>query len=330
MKKSILFIGTGGTIASEMTPEGLKPALTVGRLLSYVPEIEELCHTKSIQIMDLDSTNIGADEWLMMAKTIEDNYSDYDGFIISHGTDTMAYTAAALSYLIQNSKKPIILTGAQKPIGFDTTDSKQNLLDSFKVAVSNNMHGVCIVFNGRVILGTRAKKTHSKSFDAFSSINYPNIAEVRDGKLIQFIVPDFEDKPKFFHNISKNVGLLKLIPSTDLDLMNFMLNKYDALVIESFGVGGLPCREGMLEAVLAAAKLGKVIVITTQVQNEGSDLVVYNTGNALSKNERILEAYDMTTEAVVTKLMWIMSQTYDTFSLSDLFYTPVSRDILGS
>jgi L-asparaginase len=131
MRKRIMFIGTGGTIASEMTEEGLLPGLEPSQLLRYVPEVATLCDTGCVQLFNLDSTNIGPEHWLAMARTIRENYGNYDGFVISHGTDTMAYTAAALSYLVQGSPKPIILTGAQKPIGFDTTDSKVNLKDSF-------------------------------------------------------------------------------------------------------------------------------------------------------------------------------------------------------
>ena len=128
----------------------------------------------------------------------------------------MAYTAAALSYLVQLSPKPIVLTGAQKPIGFDTTDSRQNLRDAFAVACDMGMHGVCIVFNGRVILGTRARKTHSKSFDAFSSINYPHIADLRDGRLRRYIEPECLPEPRFYSELDTRVGLLKLIPGTCL------------------------------------------------------------------------------------------------------------------
>lgn len=206
MKKRILFIGTGGTIASEMSDEGLLPGVGASALLGYVPDVAELCEAESVQLFDLDSTNIGPAEWLGMARAIRDNYQRFDGFVISHGTDTMAYTAAALSYLVQRSPKPIILTGAQKPIGFDTTDSRQNLRDAFACACDGGIHGVCIVFNGRVILGTRARKTHSKSFDAFSSINYPNIAAVRDGRIMRYIEPEHLPEPRFYGGLDTRVG----------------------------------------------------------------------------------------------------------------------------
>lgn len=328
MKKRILFIATGGTIASEVTELGLKPGISAEGLLRAVPAISELCDVECLQLYSLDSTDIGPEHWLGMARAIRENYEGFDGFVLSHGTDTMAYSAAALSYLIQGSAKPIILTGAQKPIGFDTTDSRVNLLDSFICACSGDMHGVMIVFNGRVILGTRARKTHSKSFDAFSSINYPHIADVRDGRVTQYIVPGFEKKPRFFSELDCRVSLLKLIPGADTAQLLFLMERSDALVIESFGVGGLP--RGLHEAVHLAAREGKLIVMSTQVQNEGSDLAVYGTGRPLSEDPLILEAYDMTTEAAVTKLMWLLPISRSQAKAARLFYTPVNHDILAA
>lgn len=179
--KRILMIGTGGTIASGKTAEGLMPELTSEQLLSFVPAVSSLCRAECLQLLSLDSTNLAPTHWLLIAKAIRERYDRYDGFVISHGTDTMAYTAAALSYLIQGARKPIILTGAQKPISFDSTDSKVNLTDAFLCACSDTLHGVMIVFNGKVIQGTRACKTRSKSYEAFSSINYPYLAVLQDG-----------------------------------------------------------------------------------------------------------------------------------------------------
>ncbi len=328
MKKRILFIGTGGTIASELSGQGLLPELGPERLLRYVPEIESLCAAEGVELFNLDSTNIGPEHWLGMARAVRESYGRFDGFVISHGTDTMAYSAAALSYLIQGSPKPIVFTGAQKPIGFDTTDSRVNLRDAFLCACSDSLHGVMIVFNGRVILGTRACKTHTKSFDAFSSINYPNIAQVRDGALMRFIEPESADAPVFYDALCRRVALVKLIPGMSAELLGFAVYRSDAVIIESFGVGGLPGDGGMQELILAAAAKGKTIIMTTQVQNEGSDLAVYNTGHALAESGAVLEAYDMTTEAVLTKIMWILAQTREPDRIRRLFYRPISKDIL--
>ena len=325
--KKILMIGTGGTIASEKTPSGLTPELTTEQLLSFIPGIADFCRVECLQLYSLDSTNIRPEHWLGLAAAIRDRYDGYDGFVIAHGTDTMAYTAAALSYLVQGSPKPIVLTGAQKPIWFDGTDSKRNLTDAFLYAC-RGCGGVQIVFNGKVILGTRARKTCSKSFQAFSSVNYPDLAVVQDDHLLQYMSCPVAEKPTFYDKLDDNVGLLKLIPGTKPELVEFMTRHYDGLIIESFGVGGLPEYGNLYEILRAAVERGKIIVMTTQVPNEGSDLTVYHVGGRLKSTLRLLEAYDMTTESAVAKLMWILGQTRDFDEAERLFYRPVARDIL--
>ncbi len=327
--KRILMIGTGGTIASGQTGSGLAPALSVRQLLEELPELSERCHLDCIQLLSLDSTNIAPRHWLRMANVIRRHYADYDGFVLCHGTDTMAYTAAGLSYLIQGSAKPIILTGAQKPLHADSTDSRVNLSDSLLCACAG-IPGVSIVFHGKVILGTRARKTRSKSNQAFSSINYPDLAVVQNGRLLRYITPESRPEPLFYSRLDTNVGLIKLIPGIDTQQLAWLLKRRDALVVESFGVGGLPSYDGnrFFRLVTSAVERGKVVVMTTQVQNEGSDLTVYSVGNRLKTSAGVLEAYDMTTEAVVAKLMWILGQTRDRDKIARLFYTPVGRDLL--
>ena len=327
--KKILMIGTGGTIASEMTPEGLTPELNTRQLLDFIPDIGKLCRVDCIQLYNLDSTNICPENWLGVVDILRKNYDAYDGFVISHGTDTMAYTAAALSYLIQGSPKPIILTGAQKPIWFDGTDSKRNLTDAFLYAC-RGCGGVQIVFNGKVILGTRARKTFSKSFQAFSSVNYPDLAVLQDERLLQYIRTESLPRPIFYDTLCQNVGLLKLIPGTKRELVEFMVERYDGIVIESFGVGGLPDYPGQefYPVVRQAVERGRIVVMTTQVPNEGSDLSVYHVGGHLKSTLRLLEAFDMTTEAAVCKLMWILGQTKEFERVRELFNRPVAWDIL--
>lgn len=325
--KRILLIGTGGTIASGVTESGLAPALTTDELLSYLPDLATACAVDSIQLLKLDSTNMRPEHWLRMADCIRTHYEKYDGFVITHGTDTMAYTAAALSYLVQNSPKPIILTGAQKPIGFDSTDSKINLSDAFRCALSD-LPGVSIVFNGHVIVGTRARKVRTKSFQAFSSINYPDLAVLQDGVLLRYIRQKCDTLPAFYDTLDAKVALLKLVPGADCTVADFLLEHNDALIIESFGVGGLPEDGGFYECLQKWMEAGRIVVLTTQVPSEGSDIGVYHVGHHLKKNLKVLEAYDMTTEAVVAKLMWILGQTCDRTEVEKLFYTPVAMDIL--
>ena len=329
--KKILMIGTGGTIASGKTAEGLMPELTTEQLLAFVPAVSALCSVDCLQLLSLDSTNIAPPHWLQIAAAIRERYLRYDGFVICHGTDTMAYTAAALSYLIQGAAKPIILTGAQKPISFDSTDSKVNLTDAFQCACSNTLHGVMIVFNGKVIQGTRACKTRSKSYEAFSSINYPYLAVLLVGRILLYIEHDCLPEPVFYDRLDSRVMLLKLIPGARAELASWMLTQCDALILESFGVGGIPSYAGndFLSVLEAGLRAGKTIVLTTQVQNEGSDVGVYQVGHKIRECPQVLEAFDMTTEAITGKLMWILGQTGEPDQIHRLFYTPVANDILN-
>ena len=328
--KKILFIATGGTIASKKTENGLTPQITPEELLSYIPEVEGLCEITAVNPFNLDSSNVVPENWSTLVKVVKEHYEDYDGFVIAHGTDTMAYTAAALSYMIQNSEKPIVITGAQRPINLDITDAKTNLSDSFYYACDDASQGVQIVFDGKVIAGTRAKKVRTKSYNAFSSINFPYLGVLRDGVLLRYIRPECGPAPVFYDQLDTAVALLKLVPGTGRDAADFLLERNDALIIESFGVGGLPEYGNLYEILRAAVERGKIIVMTTQVPNEGSDLTVYHVGGHLKQTLRLLEAYDMTTEAAVAKLMWIMGQTHDFAEAEKLFYAPVARDILYS
>jgi L-asparaginase len=323
-------IGTGGTIASKVTENGLEPQLTLDEILEYIPDVNKICELNTIQICNIDSTNMSPEYWVMIARAIQKHYDDYDGFVICHGTDTMAYTSAAISYMIQNSPKPIVLTGAQKPIHLDITDSKTNLYDSFLYASSAKANGVQVVFNGKVILGTRARKTHSKSLQAFSSINYPYLALIQNGRIIQYITNEKAGTPKFYSKLNPKVGLFKLIPGSQEDVLLYMLQKNDAVVIESYGVGGIPMlpQYRYYDIIHEYMAKGKTVVMTTQVPNEGSDMEVYQVGQELKNKVNILEAYDMTTEAVVCKLMWVLGQADEAEKIRKLFHTTINSDIL--
>ncbi len=328
--KKILMIGTGGTIASKSTAGGLHPQMSLDEILGYVPSISQLCEVDTYQLCNIDSTNMSPEIWISLVSLIKEKYDHYDGFVICHGTDTMAYTAAALSYMIQDSPKPIAITGAQRPINMEVTDSKTNLYDSFLYAASDAASGVQIVFNGKVILGTRARKTHSKSFQAFSSINYPYLAVIQDGHLIQYISQHKKEAPTFYINLNPKVCLFKLTPGVGSDILNYMLEKNDAVIIESYGVGGIPSLETYryFDVIHEWIKKGRTVVMTTQVPNEGSDMTVYMVGNELKSKVNIMEAYDMISEAVVCKLMWILGQTNDPDEVQRLFYTTINNDIL--
>lgn len=329
--KRILLIATGGTIASRPTDGGLAPQLCAEDILSCVPALRKLCHIDALQLLSIDSTNMTPDNWLAIAACVKDNYFRYDGFVITHGTDTMAYTASALSYLIQNSAKPIVLTGSQKSIYDPETDARRNLFDAFLAAQDEALFGVLLVFDGRVICGTRARKTHTKSMNAFSSIDYPELALLREGRILHYIrTARPVGLPAFYDRMNPRVFVLRLIPGMNPAVLRLLLDEYDALVIESFGVGGLPCYEqkDFLEAVNTWTAAGKPIVITTQVPHEGSDIAVYQVGARAANLPGVLQAHTMTVESVVTKLMWILPQTGDLERIAQLFYTPVAHDLL--
>jgi len=330
--KKILLIATGGTIASKYTSEGLCPQISSEELLSYVPGANEFCEIDSIQPFNLDSTNVSADQWLALSRLIEQKYEYYDGFVICHGTDTMAYTAAALSYLIQNNRKPIVITGAQKPIDLAITDARANLMDSLRFASHERAHGVNIVFGGSVISGTRAKKERSKSNNAFSSINFPQIATIHDSRIIFYINDkDQNTSPlKFCHTMNNRVFLLKLIPGISGQVLESIFDSYDAVIIESFGVGGLPNYgdDSFYHAIEKYISSGKIVIMATQVTHEGSDMEVYQVGKVMKDEFHLIESYDMTMEATVAKTMWVLGQTTNVDEFRKIFYTTINHDIL--
>ena len=327
--KKILLLATGGTIASKPTAAGgLAPAITSEELLSFVPELAKLCEIDAVQLFSLDSTNVGPEQWQQLVHAIRQNYDAYDGFVIAHGTDTMAYTAAALSYMIQNSAKPVVLTGSQKSIYNRDTDARNNLYRTFLYASSDFAWGVQLVFDNKVILGTRARKTRTKSFNAFSSIDYPETAILRGRQVVYYIPEHVTGAPEFYDRLDPGVFVLKLIPGIDAGIFDYLKAHYRALVIESFGVGGLPCYgdESFFRAVRDWVQSGRVIVMTTQVPHEGSDMEVYQVGHRAKRELGLIEAYSMTSEAVVTKLMWILGQTDDYAEICRMFQTPVQKD----
>lgn len=326
--KHILLIATGGTIASKDGGDGLTPQLSSADLMALVPELKELCTADAIQLMNLDSTNISADQWLQMAACIRENYDRYDGFVLTHGTDTMAYTAAALSYLIQNNEKPVVITGAQQSISNRDTDARENLRDAFLYAVDERACGVHVVFDHKVILGTRARKMRTKSYNAFESVDYPETAIIRNRKLVYYIQEQVRGEIRFSDAMSSSVLVWKLVPGSDAAVFEALKPLCRALVLESFGVGGLPQYgdHKFFDAVRDWIDSGRVIVMTTQVPFEGSDMEVYQVGQRAKRELKLIEAYGMTTEAVVTKLMWILGQTNDREEIRRMFTTPIQKD----
>ncbi|MCQ2555079.1 MAG: asparaginase [Clostridia bacterium] len=330
--KKILLIATGGTIVSRYGKDGLSPKITAEELLQYIEDFSSFCTIDTYQLFNLDSTNISPYHWLKMASLIEEKYDEYDGFVICHGTDTMAYTAAALSYLIQNNRKPVIVTGSQKPIDLAVTDAKTNLNDSIRIACDDRAYGTNIVFSGNLINGTRAKKDRTKSYNAFSSINYPTLATIQDDRIF-FYLDDkdkLKDEVKFYHSMDPRVVLLKLIPGIDCNILKALQNRCDAVIIESFGVGGLPEYSGteFNDIVKEYLDNGKIVVMATQVTHEGSDMSIYEVGSVIKSEYELPESYDMTLESTVAKTMWALSESSSLAEFKELFYRPVNHDLM--
>ena len=330
--KKILLIGTGGTIASGRTEEGLKPILTAEDILSFVPDVKSFCEIDFLQVCNIDSSNMTPAIWSEIAGTIRKQYDRYDGFVITHGTDTMAYTAAALSYMVQNSRKPIVLTGSQKPIEREESDARRNLRDSIIYASDEDSQNVVLVFDGNVIAGTRAKKMMSRNFNAFHSINFPVLARIQDGRIIRYIPEEpMRNRVIFTEELSSSICIMKLIPGSRPEMLSYLFENYDCIVIESFGVGGLPEQLAgqFYKEMKKWAEQGKFTVMATQVVNEGSGMEIYQVGKRVKEDFKIIEAYDMTLEATLTKLMWLLKKyPRDYESIRRGFYRQINHDIL--
>ena len=257
-----------------------------------MPELADVCRIDAVQLYNLDSTSVGPAQWAGIAAAVRRHYDEYDGFVVTHGTDTMAYTAAALSYMIQRSAKPVVLTGSQKSIYSRDTDARNNLHRAVLYACHPAAWGVQLVFDGKVILGNpRARKTRTKSFNAFSSIDYPCTAR------IPRLAPCARSCParpgtaprSFMKSSTPAVFVLRLVPGMRADIIPLLAGHCDALILESFGVGGLPGGdEGALFAAVRrlGARAGRLAVFTTQVPHEGSDLGVYEVGRAAKATAR--------------------------------------------
>ncbi len=326
--KRILLIATGGTIASTPTESGLAPGLTSRELLETVPELSGVGKIDTLQLFNLDSTNMCHVQWLQIARTVREKYAEYDGFLITHGTDTMAYGAAVLSYLIQQSPKPVVLTGAQRSISQRDTDARENLLNAAIYAADDGAQGVHIVFDGKVIEGTRATKIRTKSYAAFSSMDYPEVAVVRGGKVLHYIKAPKPAAPVFYDTLDARVFVLKLTPGIQPGIFDYLAENYRAVIIESFGVGGIPVydSEAFSDKIAMLTERGVKVIIKTQVAHEGSDMEVYRVGFTIKQRFNLLEAYDMTTEAAFAKTMWALANSEHDTDFRMLFTTAVGAD----
>jgi L-asparaginase len=326
--KKLLLLATGGTIASVPSEEGLAPKMSAEELARYLPKDTVNYRLESKMLMNIDSTNMQPEFWVRIAEAIYQHYDRYDGFIITHGTDTMAYTSAALSYMLQNVTKPIVLTGSQVPISFKRTDAKKNIADAVRFACEE-IGGVFIVFDGKVIQGTRAVKMRTKSYDAFESINHPYVAYIngQDVTYYKSVLANKQGDLILDTSLCPDVFVMKLHPGAKPELFDCIRHLYKGVIIESFGSGGIPFQgRNLLPKLRELINAGIAVVITTQCLEEGEDTLLYEVGRKAAQNQIILSR-DMNTEAIVPKLMWALGKTNDLQEVKRIMETPIADDI---
>lgn len=327
--KRVLILGTGGTIVSEAGGEGLTPKENSDAMFRALQELRRYYQIDYRGIMNLDSSNIQLEEWQTIAQNIYTALDEYDGIVVTHGTDTMAYTASVLSFMLQNLEKPVVLTGSQLPLLHPMTDATGNLALAL-AAVENGIAGVSIAFHHKIIRGCRAVKVRTMGFDAFESVNYPYLAEFSAGGMQQWAPRprDTEKAVQLFPELCNDIFLLKLIPGTNPEVFDALLNlRYKGIVLEAFGVGGFHfLRRDLSGKISQLVESGAAVVVRSQCLYEQSDFSIYEVGRKVLSSGAI-QGWDMTAEACITKLMWALGQTENLEEVRHIFGTNYAGEI---
>ena len=326
-KKKILLLTTGGTIASVPGGEGLEPM----RSGVMERELEQLRTYYDIQVRDvmcLDSSNIRPEEWQLIAREIFEGRTGFDGIVVSHGTDTMAYTASAVTFMLPGIDLPVVFTGSQLPLADMLSDGPENLRTAFAMAASG-CPGVFLAFDRKVMLGCRAVKVRASGFSAFESVNarYPGRVSNLGLVLEENMLPKIQGKPELKPEISKNVFLLKLTPGLNPAVFDMLAAMgYRGIVVEAFGLGGFNVLNKGLRGIQRAVEDGISVVVTTQCLYDSSDLRVYQVGNKLLEMG-VIQGKDMTSEAAMTKLMWAIGQGMEQSQIARLFQQNLAGEV---
>ena len=338
-KTAILIIYTGGTIGMYRNPEsGTLSNFDFKRLVSFVPELQQFDYDISSYAFDppVDSSDIGPDQWVSIARIIADNYDRFDGFVVLHGTDTMAYTASALSFMLENLGKPVVFTGSQLPVGELRTDGKENLLTAVEIAAARDADGqpmvpeVCIFFENRLMRGNRTTKINAEGFNAFRSFNYHSLAHagihiVYERQYIHHTAYRLPLKPHY--RLDRRLAVLTLFPGIRREIVSAVLRLDDirAVVLKTYGSGNAPQRPWLIEELQAAQQRGIVVVNVTQCAEGAVEMARYETGKQLLLCG-VVNGYDSTIESIITKLMFLLGEGYQGDTLRQQLATPIAGE----
>ena len=323
-KASLLLIYTGGTIGMKQDPvdHTLKP-FDFSQILEEVPELSKFAYRIDSYTFDppIDSSDVEPGLWQRLVEIIRDRYDLYDGFVILHGTDTMAYSASALSFMLENLTKPVIFTGSQLPIGMPRTDGKENLISSVEIAATKDCDGnamvpeVCIYFDNMLMRGNRTTKVNSDNFRAFKSENCPVLAEAGINIRYNTMVirrPEAGAELRAHTALDTRVSILKMHPGITPQVVRNVLcgPETRAVILETYGSGNAPCKGWFIDMVKEAAESGKILLNVTQCAKGGGDMDIYSNGKRL-KELGVQSGYDSTTESALAKLFFLMGQSED-------------------
>ena len=326
-KKNILLLTTGGTIASMPGTDGLEPHRS-GVMERELNQLRTYYDISVRDVMCLDSSNIRPEEWQAIARHIFEERKGFDGIVVSHGTDTMAYTASAISFMLPGIDLPVVFTGSQLPLADILSDGPDNLRTAFAMAATG-CPGIFLAFDRKVMLGCRAVKVRASGFSAFESVNarYVGLVTNHGMEVDKAVLPESRGEAKLLDAISHDVFLLKLTPGLSPKIFDALVNMgYKGIVIEAFGLGGVNVLHQGLEGIHAAIQAGISVVVTTQCLYDSSDLRVYQVGNKLL-DAGVIQGRDMTSEAAMTKLMWAIGQGMSQSEIAELFAKNLAGEI---